>query len=141
MKKQAAFVVIHDSTHFLMIMRRGGELGFPGGAVEEGETCFQAVRREANEEMNISQKRIPIDTIVISVEETKKFECFLFLVPEVEKNTLDNICSGFYKATHAKEVNGVLRIEKKVNVVDNLINMFPLAPTVKEELEELKKYF
>jgi len=140
MKKKAAFVVMHDDTHFIMIMRRGGELGFPGGAVEDGETCIQAARREANEEMNISQRLVPIDSLVISVEETKKFECFLFMTPEVSKNTIDNIVSGFNKATHSKEVSGVLLLEKKEAVINNLIKMFPLAPTVKEELEELKKY-
>lgn len=134
-KRKAAFVIIHDENTFLMIMRRGGDLGFPGGKSEEGESLLQTARREANEEMNISPRLIPVDkSKIISVDETRKFECNLFLTPQTTRLVLDGVVNGAYKATHHNEVAGVLRINKTKAAIYNLLECHSLAPTVHEEL-------
>lgn len=139
-KRKAAFVIIHDETHFIMILRRGGDLGFPGGKCESGESLLQTARREANEELNISPRLIPVEGCeLLSVDETKKFQCNLFITPQKPRYVIDGVVNGAYKATHSKEVSGVLRIKKRKAVIQNLLEKHPLAPTVREELINFMK--
>ena len=137
MKRQAAFGVIHSETHFLMIMRRGGELGFPGGKVEQGESLVDALVREVHEEVGIGID--PKGSLnLFSTEETKKFQCHLYMTPAISHRILASLVAMSADAKDAKSVDGVLLLKKKPCLIDSLIKAFPLAPTVKEELEAYK---
>lgn len=139
MKKKASFVVLHDETHFLMIMRRGGDFGFPGGKVEEGESLLEAVRRETLEEVNIDNRCIPLSSVHLRTDETDKFECHLFLAPMMVRNDLQKAIAGFDEASHSKEVAGLFLVSKTNAAFNNLLTVTQLAPTVREELLCLKE--
>lgn len=136
MKKQASFLLLHSDTHFLMIQRRGGELGFPGGKQEGNESIVTTALREFAEEL--SAQVFVDDLREISVEETSKFECHLLMGKEIPHESLMAIVANHHNAQDHKSVDGVLLLKKKPSTIGNLIKMFPLAPTVKEELEVLK---
>lgn len=135
--KQAAFAILQSETHFLMILRRGGDLGFPGGKLEEGESILKGMIREVKEEIGLELVQ-RTDMEVISVDSTKKCECHAVLIPELKQWILDKAVTASYTASHSKEVDGVLLLKKKPNVIDNIIQCHSLAPTVKEELLAFK---
>lgn len=140
-KNKAVFSFIHDATHFLMILRRGGELGFPGGKQEEDESLLETARREGFEEILLPYEMIPASgTRILCEHDTRKFTCVLLMTPESHDFFLDGVISNSSLASHNKEVDGVLKIRKKASTIQNLIDKHPLAPTVKEELEEIINY-
>lgn len=138
-KHNAAFVVLHNETHFLMIMRHGGEFGFPGGKVEEGESLLEAARREALEEMNIKSTFIPLGVTHLRTDQTKKFNCHLLVAPILSKEGLNQAISEFETASHNQEVTGLFLVSKNNAGFNNLLTKAALAPTVREELTTLKE--
>lgn len=47
----AAFAIIHDGNNMLVVVRKDGRLGIPGGKLELGESPVEAVARELSEEI------------------------------------------------------------------------------------------
>lgn len=132
--RNAAFVMFHTDNLVLMNMRaKGGNWGFPGGMVEEGEALFTAAQRECKEEIGVdiqlSEVEYKTHHLVREGLTSHAFTCKVSY--SVMMNIIASAMSG--EASHAEEVNGVALFDiDRQNFRD-----MPLAPTVINELEDI----
>lgn len=53
-ERHASFVIFHDRKKLLLVVRKDGRYGFPGGKVETNETPHAAAIREVAEELGVT---------------------------------------------------------------------------------------
>ncbi|XP_054287088.1 U8 snoRNA-decapping enzyme isoform X2 [Macrosteles quadrilineatus] len=107
------FGVYNPRAAILMQMRFDGNLGFPGGLVDDGEQPVEALNRELSEEMNLDVKKhhVSESDYVVSHWSIAKRLCLHFYALEV---SLDEILEIEKTALLAKdygsEVLGTVRV-------------------------------
>ncbi len=116
----------------LMVVRKDGKLGFPGGKNEEGETNIQTIIRECSEEIGLEISYLNVDHICThAVNETLQSN---FYAVHIEMAALYDIAALSYKhvlSTGCTELSGVCLPE-----ISQIIQHTPVigAPTVHEEI-------
>lgn len=128
--RNAAFVMFHCDNLVLMTMRADGHWGFPGGKQEEGESIFEAAKRECLEEIDA----------IIHLANVKYQGSHLiregftshFFTEKMNYNHLVDLLGAAMcgNATHGDEVNGVALF----NIDRQDFRNMPLAHTVIDEL-------
>lgn len=132
-KKDAVFVCFKTEDQFLMIRRKDGSWGFPGGKVEDGETLRGAAVREVKEEIGVSfHYRDMKISCSHKINPTLKSNLF---IKKVKKHfLLDCLVKSLDgKATHSHEISGAALF----NIKDFKTDGMTFAPTVLEELKEV----
>lgn len=131
--RNAAFVMFHCDNLVLMTMRADGHWGFPGGKQEEGESIFEAAKRECLEEINVN---ISLDGVEYQGSHVirEDFHSHFFTRRTSYAGlilALEAAMSG--NATHGDEVNGVALFD----IERQDFYKMPLAHTVINELEQV----
>ncbi|MGL4352789.1 MAG: NUDIX domain-containing protein [Aeromonas popoffii] len=131
--RNAAFVMFHCQNLVLMTMRADGHWGFPGGKQEEGESIFEAAKRECLEEINVN---ISLDGVEYQGSHVirEDFHSHFFTRHTSYAGlilALEAAMSGH--ATHGDEVNGVALFD----IERQDFYKMPLAHTVIDELEQV----
>lgn len=135
-KKDAVFVCFKTDDQFLMIRRKDGSWGFPGGKVEDNESRSKAASREVKEEIDVSfhsrDMKIacshPIKPTLTSHLFIKKVKKHFLL------DCLNKAVSG--KASHSHEITGAALFNIKGFKTEGMV----FAPTVLEEIKEVLGY-
>lgn len=129
----------------MMIIRRDGSLGFPGGKVNEGESFEDALARELYEEIGLE---VHSDLVWRTEKQpscshnvTESLKSHLFIDEVVSATTFSSLIREYRYASHADEVQGLIFVETTREAIQNLRDNFKLAPTASEELEFLSTYF
>lgn len=132
-KKDAVFVCFKTDDQFLMIRRKDGSWGFPGGKVENGETHQKAASREVKEEIGVSFHYR--DMKASCSHKVNPFMTSHLFVKNVDKGfllgCLISAVSGV--ASHSHETTGAALF----NIKDFSTEGMTFAPTVLEELKEM----
>lgn len=116
----------------LMVVRKDGKLGFPGGKNEEGETDIQTIIRECSEEIGLNVSFWNMDHICShAVHETLQSN---FYAVHISMDALYKMAESSYKhilSTGCSELSGVCTPE-----ISQIIKNTPVigAPTVHEEI-------
>lgn len=132
-KKDAVFVCFKTDDQFLMIRRKDGSWGFPGGKVEDGETFKIAAAREIKEEIDVSFNHRDMQ-VVCSHQVNPTLSSHLFLKKVKKHFLLDCLTKAVDgKASHSKEITGAALFNIKDFKTDGMV----FAPTVLEELKEV----
>lgn len=139
--KEAVFLFLHSkladgNTIALVIVRKDGTLGFPGGKLEKDELHGAALRRECKEEIDY----VPSDFKHVCNHAIVEGEFYSHLfTEEVELEVLEHALNNAKNAEYySKECLGVTLVTFPKGSASNLLdNPEKLAPTVKEELEHL----
>ena len=131
--RNAAFVMFHCENLVLMTMRADGHWGFPGGKQEEGESIFEAAKRECKEEVDVDIHLQDVDYQGAHLIREDFYSHFFTsqtsyanLVSLLEQSMRGN-------ATHGDEVNGVALFD----IERQDFYKMPLAHTVIDELEQV----
>lgn len=132
-QKDAVFVCFKTDDQFLMIRRKDGSWGFPGGKVEGGETHQKAASREVKEEIGVSFHYRDMKASC-SHRVNPSMTSHLF-VKNVDKGFLLSclISSVSGVASHSHETTGAALF----NIKDFSTEGMTFAPTVLEELREV----
>lgn len=137
-KSYGVFAIPYDhyNKQFGMIVRADGKLGFPGGKVEVGEDHLDALVREIREEVGyIASKRYMNFLTEDHVRDGFYSKCYIHNVQQAIKGYFEKMNS----ASHKSESNGYIVFDAKPEVIDQIINMYPLAATVREELVKFRE--
>lgn len=109
--------------------RQPGEVCFPGGMIEEGETPLQCALRETREEIGIPEERIRVICEMDQIHSTagSQIHCFLGVIDEAVK---DCIQPSQQEVDHVftVSVNELLRMEPDMYVNKLIQEVDPAFP-------------
>ena len=153
-KREASFVALYIKNFkpwdnhspmnaFVVIRRYTMEIGFVGGLVDPGETPLETVIREVNEEINYEMNHNNLIHICSHYFEEDDFATHLF-AKEITFDDYKEIISNSVQSEHfGKEIFGIdLILDTDLNEIKTIETFLksPLAKSVKEEIEELRKF-
>lgn len=131
--QSAVFMCFKTDEQFLMIRRKDGSWGFPGGKVEPNETFQKAIVREVKEEIGVNFHSRDL-SVACSHNVNNNMTSHLY-VKDVQKHFLLTalVSSVNGLASHAHETTGAALF----NIKDFKTDGMTFAPTVLEELKEV----
>jgi 8-oxo-dGTP pyrophosphatase MutT (NUDIX family) len=133
--------LLTENKNILILKRRQGNYGMPGGMVDPGEDLITALIRESMEEINYKLNLgdlIPVCSHkIVNYEKELYTQLYLKMITE---NELNLIIKDMDKAEHYK-VEIVDAVKLSLKDIPLFIEKEMLASSVKEELEELYSRF